>query len=380
MENQTNDNLLFEVQARPSFDKYLTLNRVINKTAFQARALIMMLVSAVLVAIYLYFYVTSGSMFFLIVALFVPVLFLILCFCEEFSYKRKMKRIWNSMPESKENGQLRFYRDYFETVSAIGTQIVSYDQVYCVNETPTMYFIRTSAAQAITVDKADLSPENVAFIRSIAPEKPGSRSLKVQNLSEKLPDKVLATENADGELLFETQTRLTFDTYLTLNRVVSKKRICRNLIFQITFSFVIAVVGLQQLQMTGKIYTLFIAVLVPVLFVILDFVHISVYKKRLKKVFDSFPQKDQIERFFFYNDRVKGIVPNGESTCYYDQIYCINETQRLYIIRISAIQFFLIDKTDLSPENAAFIRCAGKAGSHQSKERINAHGIFKTNC
>lgn len=76
------------------------------------------------------------------------------------------------MPESKENGQLRFYRDYFETVSAIGTQIVSYDQVYCVNETPTMYFIRTSAAQAITVDKADLSPENVAFIRSIAPEKP----------------------------------------------------------------------------------------------------------------------------------------------------------------------------------------------------------------
>lgn len=135
MENQTNDNLLFEVQTRPSFDKYLTLNRVINKTAFKARALIMMLVSAVLVAIYLYFYVTSGSMFFLIVALFVPVLFLILCFCEEFSIKRKMKRIWNSMPESKENGQLRFYRDYFETVSAIGTQIVLYDQVYCVNET-----------------------------------------------------------------------------------------------------------------------------------------------------------------------------------------------------------------------------------------------------
>lgn len=170
-----------------------------------------------------------------------------------------------------------------------------------------------------------------------------------------MPDKVLATENADGELLFETQTRLTFDTYLTLNRVVSKKRIWRNLIFQITFSFVIAVVGLQQLQMTGKIYTLFIAVLVPVLFVILDFVHISVYKKRLKRCL-IFAAKDQIERFFFYNDRVKGIVPNGESTCYYDQIYCINETQRLYIIRISAIQVFLIDKTDLSPENAAFIR------------------------
>lgn len=260
------------------------------------------------------------------------------------------------MPESKENGQLRFYRDYLEIVSAIGTDIISYDQVYCVNETPTMYFIRTSAVQAITLDKADLSSENAAFIRSIAPEKPVSRSLKAQNLSEKLPDKALTTENADGELLFETQTRLTFDKYLTLNRVVSKKRIWRNLIFQITFSFVIAVVGFQQLQMTGKIYTLFIAVLAPVLFVILDLVNIAIYKKRLKKVFDSSPKKDQIEHFFFYNDRVKGIVPNGESTCYYDQIYCINETQKLYIIRISVIQVFLIDKTDLSPENAAFIR------------------------
>ena len=69
------------------------------------------------------------------------------------------------MPESKGNAQLRFYRGYLEMVSAIGTNIISYNQVYCVNETSTAYFIRTSAAQAITVDKADLSPENAAFIR-----------------------------------------------------------------------------------------------------------------------------------------------------------------------------------------------------------------------
>ena len=159
-------------------------------------------------------------------------------------------------------------------------------------------------------------------------------------------------ENADGELLFETQTHFTFDKYLALNWGVNKKRIWCNLIFQISFSFVIAVACLRQFQMTGKIYTLFMAVLVPVLFVILDLVNFLM----LKKVFDSFPSKNQIERFFFYNDRVKGIVPNGESTYYYNQIYCINETQKLYVIRISVIQGFLINKTNLSPENAAFIR------------------------
>ena len=114
------------------------------------------------------------------------------------------------MPESKENRLLRFYRDYLEMISASGTNIILYDQVYCVNETLTMYCIRTSAVQAITVDKADLSPENAAFIRSIAPEKPGSRSRKVKNSPLKLPDKAFAAENADGELLFETQTHFTF--------------------------------------------------------------------------------------------------------------------------------------------------------------------------
>ncbi len=351
MENQTSE-LLFEVQTRPSFDKYLALNRIINKTVFRARTLIMMLVSAVLVVICLYFCDTFGSMFFFVDERFVLVFSLILCFCTMFSYERKMKKIWNSMPESKGNAQLRFYRDYLEMVSAIGTNIISYDQVYCVNETSTMYFIRTSAAQAITVDKADLSPENAAFIRSIAPEKPGSRSLKAQNLPPKLPDKALAAENADGELLFKTQTHFTFDKYLALNWGVNKKRIWCNLIFQISFSFVIAVACLRQFQITGKIHTLFMAVLVPVLFVILDLVNFLM----LKKVFDSFPSKNQIERFFFYNDRVKGIVPNGESTYYYNQIYCINETQKLYVIRISVIQGFLINKTNLSPENAAFIR------------------------
>ena len=351
MESQTSE-LLFEVPTRPSFDKYLALNRVINKTAFRARTLITMLVSAVLITICLYFCDTFGSMFFFVAERIVLVLSLIICFCTMFSYERKMKKIWNSMPESKGNGQLRFYRDYLEMVSAIGTNIISYDQVYCVNETSTMYFIRTSATQAIMVDKADLSPENAAFIRSIAPEKPGNRSRKVKNSPQKLPDKAFAAENAEGELLFETQTHLTFDKYLALNWGVNKKRIWCNLIFQISFSLVIAVACLRQFQMTGKIYTLFMAVLVPVLFVILNLVNFLM----LKKVFDSLPNKDQIERFFFYNDRVKGIVPNAESTYYYDQIYCINETQRLYVIRISIIQGFLIDKTNLSPENAAFIR------------------------
>lgn len=172
MENQTNDNLLFETQTKLTFENYQTLNLTVNKKAFRRSLIFEIIVSVVFAVINLWSFAASEDTLYLFLAFFFPVFFVVYNVILRALLKRKFRKVWQSMPDKDGEFRYRFYDDHMEASGLSGDSHYTYDQVYCVNETKDMYIIRVSFVHAFLIEKASLSPENAAFIRSLAPEKP----------------------------------------------------------------------------------------------------------------------------------------------------------------------------------------------------------------
>ena len=175
-----------------------------------------------------------------------------------------------------------------------------------------------------------------------------------------------------GKLLFETRIKLTFENYETLNRTVNRKAFRRNLIFEIVFSVIWACLNIRLYTLDGKVSSLFWAFFFPVLFVLYHFILRALLKRKCKKIWQSMPDKDKDIYCRFYDDHMEGTGSNGESHYTYDQIYCVNETNDLYFIRVSFIQAFMVEKSSVSPENAAFIRALAPEKPVRGKNKREA--------
>ncbi len=172
VESQTNGNLLFEVQTKLTFERYQTLNLTVNKKAFRRNLIFEIIVSVIFAAVNLWLFAVSGNLFYLFLAFFFPAFFVVYNVILRALLKRKFRKVWQSMPDKDGEFRYRFYDDHIEASGPNGDSHYTYDQVYCVNETKDMYIIRVSFVHALLIEKASISPENAAFIRSLAPEKP----------------------------------------------------------------------------------------------------------------------------------------------------------------------------------------------------------------
>ena len=70
MENQTNDNLLFEAQTKLTFERYQTLNLTVNKKTFRRNLIFEIIVSVVFAAVNLWLFAVSGDLLYLFLAFF----------------------------------------------------------------------------------------------------------------------------------------------------------------------------------------------------------------------------------------------------------------------------------------------------------------------
>lgn len=143
-----------------------------------------------------------------------------------------------------------------------------------------------------------------------------------------------------GNLLFEAQTKLTFERYQTLNLTVNKKAFRRNLIFEIIVSVLFAAVNLWLFAVSGDLFYLFLAFFFPAFFVVYHVILRALLKRKFRKVWLSMPDKDGEFRYRFYDDHMEASGLNGDSHYTLRPGVLSHRKQKICIYPVSFVRVF----------------------------------------
>ncbi|WP_026518581.1 YcxB family protein [Butyrivibrio sp. MC2021] len=161
-------------------------------------------------------------------------------------------------------------------------------------------------------------------------------------------------------MLFQTETKWTFDEFAKMNWVIFKKRYIRKFV-------IVGILFILMMLLEAALYSMYkvtgftserviFLIVPPLLVLILPGIRYLQMKKNVEQAYYSNKRlQDVTTHFSFYEDRVETKSELGNGVIRYEDLYKLIETKENFYLCVASNQASVIIKNNCSEELIAFL-------------------------